>query len=226
MNDTRQALLMIGSPKAKSSTSESLGTYLCDGLRARGLQTETMRINAALRSDDGDRSLLTSIDAADVLILAFPLYIDSLPAGTTKALEIIAEHRKTQAEPRKQQIFAIVNSGFPEADQSETALGICRLFAGDSGIEWLGGLALGGGGAIDGRPLKEAGGMVRNVKKALDLAAADISEGRPISQEATALTARPAMPAWLYRLGGNFGWKRQAKQRGALDRINDRPLKE
>ena len=54
--------------------------------------------------------------------------------------------------------------------------------------------------------------MVRNVVRALDLAADTMAEGRPVPAEAVALMAKPMMPAWVYTLAGNWGWKRRAAQ--------------
>lgn len=46
-------------------------------------------------------------------------------------------------------MVGIVNSGFPEAFHNDTALAILRRFAAETGFQWAGGLALGGGGTID-----------------------------------------------------------------------------
>jgi len=42
------------------------------------------------------------------------------------------------------------------------------------------------------------GGMVRNVTRSLDLAAAALAEGKPVPQEAVELMAKPLVPAWGY----------------------------
>ena len=119
--------------------------------------------------------------------------------------------------------MAVMNNGFPEAVHSHTALGIARQFALETGHEWLGGLALGMGGAIDGKPLAKKGRMVRNLSKALDLSAAALDRGQPVPAEAVDLMARPLMPTWLYTAVGNWGWKRQAKKNGVREKIMVRP---
>lgn len=220
-----RSVLLVGSPKGAKSTSESLGTYLVDPLEENGWQTEKVRINRSLKSDQGQEELLSAIDSSDLLILAFPLYVDSLPSRLIKAMEIIAEHRKAIEEPKKPQLLAIANSGFPEAHQNDTALAICRRFAKESAIEWIGGLALGGGGAIDGRSLDNAGGMVRNVKKSLDLTALALIEGKPVPQDAIDLMAKPLVPTRLYLFLGNKRWKKQAKKNGVWKKINDQPYR-
>jgi len=223
MKESKRTLLLIGSPRGPKSTSESLGAYLLKKLQGYGLETEKVYIYPSLRSDEGRVILLRAVESSDLLILSFPLYVDSLPSPAIAALELIAEHRKTSKKPKSQKLLAIANNGFPEADQNDTALAICSRFASETGIEWVGGLALGGGEAIRGRPLDEAGGMARNVKKALDLAAAAMAEGKSMPQEAKALMAKPLAPIWMYVWFGNRRWKSQAKKHGAQNKLFHRP---
>ena len=59
---------------------------------------------------------------------------------------------------RPQLFTAIANCGFPEALHNTTALAICEVFARQAGFEWAGSLSLGGGEAVNGQPLVQAGG--------------------------------------------------------------------
>ena len=224
MNAQKRVLLLIGSPRGSNkSTSESLGTYLLDQLHERGFETEKVRINPSLKSDKGREDLLLAIDSSDILILAFPLYIDSLPSSVIRAMELIAKHRNAIENPKKPRFLAISNCGFPEAHHNDTALAICRRFALESELEWMGGLALGAGEAIHGRPLNDVGGMVRNVKKALDFTVVALAEGKSAPKEAIVLMAKPLMPTWMYLLFGGMGWKKQAKKHGVRKNMYAQP---
>jgi len=223
MSVQRRVLLLVGSPRGPKSTSESLGKYLLDRLQERGLETGKVYIHPSLMSDEGRTKLVEAVDGSDLLILSFPIYVDSLPSPVIGALELVAEHRKKSKRSKEQQMVAISNSGFPEARHNETALAICRRFAMETGIEWAGGLGLGGGEAIKGRPIAEAGGMVRNVRKALDLTAVALADGKQVPKEAVDLMGKPAAPVWMYAWLGNRGWKRQAKEHNAQDSLYDRP---
>lgn len=219
----QKIVLVVGSPKGSKSTSAALGKYLIEKLSQQDFRMETAYIYPSLKTEETRQRFLSVIAGADIIILAFPLYVDSPPYGVIKVMEIITDRQITPVNTGKQKLAAIINCGFPEARQNDTALAVCRKFAAESGMEWLGGLSLGGGGAIDGRPLDCIGGMARNVKKALDAAASDIAGGRPISRRALDLMARPMMPIWLYLLGGNWGWKSQARKSGVRNGINDCP---
>lgn len=225
MKASKTALLLIGSAKlAGESTSEALGSYLLQRLQARGVACVAMHVARALRTEARAQELLQAIDRADLFILAFPLYVDSLPYLVTDALERIAAHRAAQAVERRPLFLAIANCGFPEAAHNATALAICRQFADAAGFAWAGGLALGEGGAIAGRPLAQAGGMARNVVAALDLAAAALAAGQSVPAAAAALMARPFIPARAYMLMGDIGWLAQARQHRVLRRLGARPF--
>lgn len=215
---TRLALLLVGSPK-KVSTSEALGAYLLAQLAARGWETRKQHLHRAIRKAERWAALLHDVAEAELVVLATPLYADALPSGVTEALERLAQ----VTSPKPQRFVAISNSGFPEAAQSALALAICRQFAREVGSSWLGGLALGGGPAIEGRDLVQLGGMTRNIRRALDLAAAALDDGQPIPERAVTLMAKPLVPKWAYLLLSSWGWRRQARQYGAQRRLRDRP---
>jgi NAD(P)H-dependent FMN reductase len=233
----RRALLLIGSPKArKPSTSGVLGTSLLGRLEQRGWTTESRILRAHALEAERRPDLLAAVDRADLLVLAFPLYIDALPYLVTNLLEIVAAHRRAQPQPRPLRMVAIVNNGFPEAHHNAPALAICRRFAAETGIAWAGGLAMGAGEALSsGQPLSAtpAGGRppVRHVIRALDLAGAALAEGRGVPAEAVEQMAAnpiPLLPAaawhWIFGKSADGGWVRQAAEHGVTkERMLEQP---
>ena len=234
-NSPRRALLIVGSPKTNSpSTSSALGKYLLERLGDRGWETESLTLRASLSREEGEAALRASIDRAGLILLVFPLYTDALPFLVTKALTVIAAHRRAAAHPPPQRLVAIVNSGFPETHQNSVALAICQEFAAQSGIAWDGGLALGGGGAIGGQPLtvtKRPGLPVKHVIQALDLTAAALSEGRPVPAQGVKLMAKNPIPfvpfalwRWIYIRFGAKGFEREAARNGvSKEKLLDQP---
>jgi len=210
----QRAALLVGSPRTRKSSSHALGGYLFDRMAESQVQTETFYIHTSLYSPERMQALMEAVDSADLVMLAFPLYVDSLPAPVMAVLERIATRRagKNITRPR---FAALANCGFPEAAHNQTALAICETFARQAGFEWAGALSLGAGeGLVHGAALAEAGGPAIPIRKALDLAAAALVRGETIPQEAADLLARPIIPAWLYRWMGIFGWRQQARQYG------------
>jgi len=217
-----RAVLLVGSPRTKKSTSASLGGYLMEQLAARGIETETIQIYTTFNSAERTALAFEKLDQADLVVLAFPLYVDSLPAPVIAALEKIAAHRSSVKT--SQRFVAIANCGFPEAHHNDTALAICEEFSAQSGMTWLGSLSLGAGeGMVHGKPLNELGGQGASFRKSLDLAAAALVKGKSIPQQARDLLAKPLIPIWTYKFFGGIGWKQQAKKYGAQTIIKAQP---
>jgi len=224
MNRIDHALLLIGSAKREGeSTSEALGSYFMTKLNGRGVATSTFAVHRALRTPDRTAALLEAVDACDLLVLAFPLYVDTLPSLATQALETIAAHRSGSNSIRQPWFLAIANCGFPEAEHNDVALAICAQYAAETGMRWAGGLALGAGGAVHGGAINERS-MTHNVARALDLTAAALAADQPAPHEAIALIRTPMMPARLYTFMGNLGWHRMAQVNGVWRRLGDRPF--
>jgi multimeric flavodoxin WrbA len=224
-----RALLVVGSPRGKASTSRALGGYLLRRLQAGGLDVEEASVGAVLGSSEPRQALYKAADAADIIIVSFPLYVDQLPAPLIQTLELLAERRRGAMGstpwpgPLDQRLVAIVQSGFPETSQSQPAIEIMEHYAKEAGFLWAGGLALGMGGAVSGPALDKGGGLLRNVVKALDLTAESLLSGGDVPEEAAALMARPLMPLWFYRLAANWGFRRELKKNGVKKRAHDRP---
>ena len=185
--EVRRALLLVGSPMSRSSTSHSLGSYLHEQLVDRSIGSRTVFVHQAMRSATKTDELIDAVDEVDLVTLAFPLHIDSLPAPLTEMLEMLAAHRRGSASPTL--LAAIVNSGMPESHQSATALAICRLFAQRAGFAWAGSLVLGSGNLVVG------GGTLTEdrhapIRKALGMAASELAEGHPIPDAAQELMGR------------------------------------
>lgn len=221
----RRAVLLVGSPRTRESTSAALGGFLFEQLSARGVETETIQLYTSLNSAERMQALYASIDQAGLLVLAFPLYVDSLPAPVISALEKIAAHR-AESGPRAQPAMfaAVANCGFPEAHHNDTALAICAEFARLSGLAWMGSLSLGGGeGLVHGTALTQLGGRAQHLVQALQIAAEALAAGHPIPQTARDLFSRSVIPGFLYRIFGGMGWKQMAKGYGAQKRLRAQP---
>lgn len=223
MNATKTALLLIGSPKGEKSTSASLGNYLMLKLEESGMKIEKNFIHRLVNREEKIKSLFEMIEKADLITLAFPLYVDSLPAPVIKAMELIKEERERLETKKSNSFIAITNNGFPEASQNTTALRICRVFAKECGFLWKGGIMLGGGGVIGGFALQERGGMVKNIVRGLDITADALKDDMDVPQEAIDLISKKIIPYSLYNSIGNSSWRSQAKKFDARKKLKDKP---
>ncbi len=218
-----KALLLIGSSKPAHSTSESLGSFVCECLHERGVETEARTLWKSLKSNQDIASLLQATKDADLVILTFPLFADSLPAPAIKALELIAEYRRAQPGLKPQRLMAIANNGFPEASQNNLAIEMCRQFAHQAGFEWAGGLTVGGGGTISGVPLSQIKNRAGRLMQALDCAAGALAQGNPVPPEVVSAVARPMIPPWMYSGIAWIGWQLEARKTQVSSHLRDRP---
>ena len=216
------ALLLVGSPKGKKSASYMLGSKLADGLRDHGVTVDEGIVHHELRSEEKTGRLLDLVDSSDLVVLAFPLYVDSLPAPLTRFLELAAGRGDRVVHAGRSRLAVIVQCGFPEPHQCDTAVGICRRFAESTGLGWAGALAMGMGGSLV-EDFKKLPGGGRKILDALHMTAKSLARGGDIPDEAKSLFARPLMPRWLYIMGGNLGWRLQMRENKAKRPIGYRP---
>ncbi len=219
-----RTVLLVGSARPSgTSTSEALGRSLLRRLEPAGEEAQVFLV-ARCRHEDELRALVDAVAAADLFVLATPMYVDSLPALVVRALETIAAARtRPGASPTPTRFLAIVNCGFPEAEQTRTALEICRIFAAQARLELAGALGLGGGETLHGKPPEALGWLARHVRRALDLTAEALLAGRPVPQKAVELMARPIVPAIGYVLIGSHNWRKEARRWGVESKLRDRP---
>ena len=223
MTDWNRVLLMTGSPQGAASTSHALGTYLLNELVLRGFETETVHVYGSLASEPGNVSMLDAVDRCCMLLVSFPLYVDSLPCQLVKAFDLICAHREHHSR-KNQKLLAIANCGFPEPHQNHTALGMCRVFALAANFHWSGGLPIGGGPMIGGRELAKCGGSVRRIRQALDLTAASLAEGKDVPLSALSALRKPPVPIHPYMWMADISMWNGARKFGTQWKLSARPL--
>lgn len=219
----QHVLHLVGSPKARGSSSEALGQHVTDRLAAAGVTITTVYSHHLTRGAAAVQQFLQQVDEADLILLSYPLYVDTLPYLVIRVFEQVAAHRAAQPSGRRLRLACIGNCGFPEAQHLALSVAICQEFAGEAGLAWYGALSIGQGGMINGAAPRSMAVPLRHLIKALDMTAAALLKDEPIPARAAELAARPAIPHRLYTLLGTRGWRQRARKKGAEKRLNDRP---
>ncbi|HMK95872.1 MAG TPA: NAD(P)H-dependent oxidoreductase [Candidatus Limnocylindrales bacterium] len=227
MSQPKTVLLLNGSPKCEKSNSRQIGKFLSAKLEEKGLKPEEAFIARLIKSPQGTEKLSKLVDQADIVVFTTPLYVDSIPSFTIKAMEMIRDHRVVEPQVEKPLLVAVMNCGFPEKEHMEIALKIIKNFAEEASLRWGGAVSVAMGEALNGEPLSESGGMTRNLTKGLSLAAASLAEGQPIPLEAEELTSKSFLPLFLaksmLRVFGKRMWNNQAKGNGDKPDMYARP---
>lgn len=223
-----KALLLMGSPRGKKSTSNSVGTYLLEQLEKKGLEIKTIIIRSQLNTEDKINEMVEEVKEADTIILTAPLYDDFLPYIVVKTFEIIADRK---LDLKKKQFIPIVNCGLPEPEHiSEAAIPIYKRFASLVGLQWAGSLAIGGGEGLRGRQglkLEEAGVFSKNVIVALEQIAESLTSDE-IYQDVEIILIPGYFYKWpLNRIMTRMNtkhWKKMVEKKG--EKVDAKPYLE
>ena len=152
--------IINGSPRGGKSNSEILIKYLCsllEGHQINKYYSFSSKIDSEIKSE---------IHNADVLIFAFPLYVDSIPSHL---LETIVKFEEEKIINSKTKIYCIVNNGFFEGKQNQLAILQMKNWCQKTGAEWGQGIGIGAGeilSYVEKVPLGKD--PLKNLGKALD----------------------------------------------------------
>lgn len=210
-------LAINGSPKAKDSLS---GLIIGQLERLYGEPIATYQAARLVREQTPPETLAEAL-RADALLIVFPLYIDSLPAPLIELLARLARAASDSADgkERKPRVYAVVNCGFYEAEQTEPALAMVRHFARRAGLPWGCGVGIGCGPMLASMGGDWSKGLAAGVHAALwalmDAARHGIS--------GPDVFTRPKFPRALYKAAAHMSWRQMAKKNGVGGRLRARP---
>lgn len=150
-------MIFNGSPRAPKSNSKEYARIFAQNCRQ---DTEYFEI-----TKDNHLQLASKLSGFSDLLLVFPLYVDSLPATLLNFLKTLEENPPAN----KPAISLLINCGFFEAWQNDTAVKMVRLFCRQNGYEFGSSLEIGSGEAILTTPFKSfAARKIRKLALAVD----------------------------------------------------------
>ncbi len=192
-------VLLDGSPKYKDSASN----YLLKALESRLGECDITWCDVRKYNPE---KLSDTILKSDALVLAFPLYVDSIPSHLLLALTKLQP--LLQASSCQTKMYTIVNCGFYDAVQNHIALDMIHTWCDKSRLRWGQGIAVGGGGMIQAAPI--GSGPCTSIGKSFDCFAENI-----LSTKSTdTLFTEPDFPRFLYKAAAHMGWRLAAKKNG------------
>lgn len=125
--------IINGSPKSGKSTS---------GLLIKYLLQEMGECNAQVFKCTLQTTELAKIACSDVLVLVFPLYVDSIPSQLLQLLIILEELKNLNHD---MMVYCIVNNGFFEGTQNYVAIQQIKNWCAAADLSWGQGVGIGAG---------------------------------------------------------------------------------
>ncbi len=193
--------LINGSPKAKNSTSECFLEDLKKQLKDYVVTEYSFRTPELNNPEE--------VINHDVLVFAFPLYLDGIPSHLLHCLEELRERLKGHKTDIV--VYAICNAGFYEGHQNQYALQILRNWCIKSGVTWGQGIGFGGGVMIHSlRNVPDGKGPKKNISLALNVLIENIRR----KSSADNIYVNAGIPRILYKLAAEQGWRKYIRANG------------
>jgi multimeric flavodoxin WrbA len=201
--------LINASPKANKSNTGLLLNEL-----ARHIRVGNIIHRHRLRRKNFSTKTLYEIARNDAIVLGFPLYIDALPSRLIAMLITLENHLKA-AYRSDIFVYAVINNGFYEGQQTQLAFRIVQNWCERANVRFGGGIGQGGGdvfGVMKNTPLK--GWFFRKTSRALASLVRNIEERTFAGM--TYLT--PAFPRSLFGFfARHFYWHPLARKNNLSD---------
>lgn len=196
-------IMINGSPKLGKSNS-GVFINMLENMFAK--QHEILRFVPAKNPVSDFTDMLQS----DVIVIAFPLYIDAVPAPLFRMMQDM-ERAVSDSSKKDICVYAIANNGFFEGKQNHIALDIVKNWCLRAGLRYCQGIGVGSGemqGSLDGVPLGH--GPLKNLGGALETLARNI-EAREIGEN---ILFNPNFPRSAWHIPAKAHWTSKAKANG------------
>lgn len=146
----------------------------------------------------------------DALVLAFPLYVDSIPSHLLGMLTELEGYMKAE-RTKEIMLYAIVNNGFFEGVQNRIAIGILQNWCVRAGVRFGQAIGQGAGEMLESvEKVPHGNGPMKNLHAALDTLAANLQSGKT----GDTVLLSPKLPRIAWKIGGTLGWNSTAKKNG------------
>jgi multimeric flavodoxin WrbA len=194
-----------GSPKMSAGIS---GLIINHMEKLLNVSIDVYHAIRLIKKEESTTDELAKILDCEVLLIIFPLYVDSLPAPL---INVLSKIEKISSDVSiKPQVYSIVNCGFFDAKQNATALEMIKSFSLRAKLPWGYGIGIGGGGMLSSMGDNWSKGPASAIHKALSDMAAAINA----KESKQNIFVKPKFPRFLYMIAADLGMRRLAKKNG------------
>lgn len=194
-------LMICGSPRGEDSTSN----YMLQIVEEKLQNIEDNRIRIIYDYKEVETVKSDLLDAS-IILIAFPLYVDGIPASFLDVLQKMEEAVKD--EKPKGRVYALVNNGFYDAKQNNIAIDMIWKWCDKCGFDKGYAIGVGAGGII--RASSMGVGPNINLGRALNQLIKDMYD----ETKKETIYVEPNFPRSLYKLAAHVNWRKTAKANG------------
>lgn len=207
-------IMLCGSPRKEQSTSH----FLLHAFKERVTKNNEIIVRQMSEYKDHDK-IIEDMNGANAIIVAFPLYVDGIPASLLSVLieieKVIKEKVKKvvneeniKAKQLNTKVYAIINNGFYDARQNEIAIQMVWKWCEKCGLQKGTAIGVGAGGMIKMAPIGR--GPSVNLGRAFDKFAEVILDRNSCDD----IYVEPNFPRFLYQIAAHGNWRAAAKRNG------------
>ncbi len=214
--------VLNGSPRGRSGNTEILLGWFLEGFESvPGNSHETKYLKRVTEQD----GLAETFRDAEAVLLAFPLYTDSMPGIVKSFIDRLSPPAGRGSHPK---LLFLVQSGFPEAERSRPVARYLEKLARRLGLPCVGTIVRGGCKGIHVTPPA----MTRKIRLAIREIGTGFGGTGELDTEAVARFAGPERLSAVARAGfalmdmagvANFYWDMNLRKHGAYARRFARP---
>lgn len=195
--------IINGSPKESKSTSELLIGYLMPFIKGN----EIITYNVC--KTDFSKTQFSQIQSSEVLIFAFPLYIDSI---NSLLLRFLIELQKREFRNKNINVYCIINNGFYEGRQNHVAADIMKNWCKAAGLIYGQTLGVGAGEML---PFLKDIPLGYGPNKNIGIALQKLSQNILSLNQGEDLFITPNWPRFLWKIQASLCfWYPRAKKNG------------
>ena len=147
--------------------------------------------------------IINSVIKSNIIILAFPLYVDSPNSLTLKLLDYIYDNK---IDLSNKKLYVIINCGFREGTHNITAINIMKNWADKVNINYNGSMLIGAGEIVGKKSYSYITSIAISKLKKFSICIKDNKTSKDIITTMDLLTNK------LYCMFANSSWTKRAKK--------------
>ncbi len=195
--------IINGSPKLRESTSGLMIELLTP------LISENEIVVYRINQGNLTERQFADIKNSDVLIFAFPLYVDSIPAHL---LHLLIELEERNFFNPNTMVYCIVNNGFFEGNQNHVAVSQMKNWCKATGLTWGQAVGVGAGEML---PFLKDIPLGHGPNKNIGMACRELACNIMAFSSGEDLFISPNWPRFLWRIQASLSvWYPRAKKNG------------